>query len=96
MNDLRSGRKVIGKPVNGKRKKTAMQLDYEQYGEEAFEAFVLEENVPHSEGSRREHYWIEEYKATDPQYGYNIRHEKRPLKGIPIHKGLPPKPMKGE
>lgn len=45
--------------------------DFAKYGEYGFEVYVLEQNVPPDRVLEREAYWIEEYKATDPNRGYN-------------------------
>ena len=93
--ELRAGRKK-GRDENGRITKADIQLDYDKFGESAFEVVVLEENVGYLEGLRREKYWIEEYQTTDPRYGYNRRTEKHAGRTIPIVKELPPKPKRGE
>lgn len=65
------------------------QEDFNKYGEKAFEIYVLEEDVPKRSRQEREDYWIEEYKACDPEHGYNQRRERLPK--FKIQKGLPPK-----
>lgn len=51
--------------------KSEFQKDYEKYGESGFEVYVLETNVPYPDSIARELYWINEYKAFCPQFGYN-------------------------
>lgn len=95
LTDLRAGRKK-GRDQNGRITKADIQLDYDKFGESAFEVVVLEENVGYLEGLRREKFWIEEYQTTDPRYGYNRRAEKHTGRTIPIVRELPPKPKRGE
>lgn len=47
------------------------QSDYDKYGEEAFEVYCIESNIPEIDLKKREFYWIEEYKTRNPNYGYN-------------------------
>lgn len=94
--DLRGGRKK-GRDQNGRIIKADIQVDYDKFGESAFEVVVLEEGVGYLEGLRREKFWIEEYQTTDPRYGYNRRTEKHAGRTmIPIVRELPPKPKRGE
>ena len=67
------------------------QKDYDKYGRDAFDVFVLEENVPKEDRARRENYWIDKYKAIDPKYGYNL-HVALKESPIRIMPGLPPLP----
>lgn len=47
-----------------------------KYGEDAFEYFVIEElEFDESNLTNRELYWIDEYKSTDRQFGYNLRRD---------------------
>lgn len=65
--------------------------DFDQYGADDFEGYILEVNVVPAKFREREAFWICEYKATDPQYGYN----KNPMAAgasLKISDGLPPKP----
>lgn len=79
---------------NADRGPTLWQLDYNKFGESAFECYVLEDNIEESNRKERELYWIEEYKSWNPEYGYNIRRDpKKSYIFKPIAKGLPPKPF---
>lgn len=66
----------------------AFQEDYERYGADDFEAYILEQGVEPQRFQERESYWIDRYKATDPRYGYNK--DKMEYKKIPFVPGLPP------
>lgn len=65
--------------------------DFDKYGASDFEGYILEPNVMPANFREREEFWIREYKATDPKYGYN----KKPMHAgacLEISPGLPPKP----
>ena len=72
-------------------KKTGFQDDYNKYGEDAFEVYLIEQNVPPEHCQEREHYWISFYNSTNPEHGYNTLDEgkKRPFPQVKI--GKPPK-----
>ena len=47
-----------------------------KYGEDAFEYFIIEEFEFNEETLKiRELYWIDEYKSTDREFGYNLRRD---------------------
>lgn len=72
------------------------QRDYNQYGENAFDVYILEENVAPEVVREREAFWIAEYRATDREYGYN-RITEKPAHGLSNFKsGLPPKRLNAE
>ena len=84
--ELRKRRKTCYK--DGRHTMSEMQKDYDKYGEESFQVYIIEDNVPPELVQEREAYWIEKYKADDVRYGYNRLNEKHDL---PIPKiGLPP------
>ena len=65
--------------------------DFLKYGVDDFELYILETDVLPSNGREREAYWIDEYQATNPCFGYN----KDPMSigfAVRITPGLPPKP----
>ena len=65
--------------------------DFDKYGASDFEGYILEKSVMPVHFREREAFWINEYKATDPKYGYN----KNPMAAgasLKISPGLPPKP----
>lgn len=65
------------------------QEDFNYYGIADFEVYILEREVIPSRFRDREAYWIGEYKATDPRYGYN--RDTMKLNPVPsIVDGLPP------
>lgn len=78
---LRHGRKLRNAPH--------WQTDYDGFGEDAFQAYVLETDIPWTKRSEREAYWIERYHATDPSFGYNKQREDKNAR-LPIVDGLPP------
>ena len=68
----------------------SFQNDFDDYGEDGFCVYVLEKNVPPHEADGREAFWIAEYRATNPLYGYNKLNgdAERPFEFVA---GLPPK-----
>lgn len=75
-----------------KRPPSSWQVDYNKYGRDAFKVYVIEENVQPSDRKKREDFWIRKYKARDPDYGYNLRYEKRKPPAFEIEPGAPPLP----
>lgn len=87
--ELRKGKKTEYRPGYG-RVSSDFQVDYNKYGEEYFEVYVLETDVPPEKCKEREAYWIKEYNSTSPQFGYNKLDER--LFVMPeVIKGTPPK-----
>ena len=76
------------------RELTLYEKDFVEAGKDGFEVYCLEEDVPQEKGREREAYWIAEYDATNPKYGYNKRSERK-LK-VNCIVGLPPNASKGE
>lgn len=64
-------------------KEKKLQMDFDEYGVSGFEVHILEEDVTPDEVCEREAYWIAEYRATDPRYGYN-RDPGTTLGGFPV------------
>lgn len=85
MNELRQGRKKQYK--RNTCQPTNWQKDYNDYGEDAFKIYVLEKNIPPEIAYDRECYWIDYYKAANPDYGYNQRGGKKT--SLKIQPGLP-------
>lgn len=69
--ELRKGQKTCCDYANRTRIKSHMQEDYDKYGKNAFEVYVLEEMVPPEKCKEREAHWIAQYNAAAPDYGYN-------------------------
>lgn len=65
--------------------------DFDKYGASDFEGYILESNVAPTRFREREAFWIGEYRATNPAYGYNKDTMEVGLV-MKIHKGLPPRP----
>ena len=75
----------------GNMRDPSFQKDFDQYGEESFAVYILEENVPTYAASDREAFWIAEYKATNSRYGYNkLNGDSEPA--FTLVSGLPPRP----
>lgn len=72
---------------------SAWQLDYDKYGESAFEFYLLESNISEEARFSREIFWIEEYKAFDSRYGYNTARYKSASISFTFINGKPPKPV---
>ena len=66
--------------------------DYIKYKADGFELYILEEGVMPCRFREREAFWINEYKATDPRFGYNKDSMDSDVV-ISVHMGLPPKPI---
>lgn len=81
-----NGRRIGGSTPEG----SLWQRDFDKYGKESFEVYILEENVSKDVREEREDYWIRKYKSYEPEYGYNKRTER--LAKVEIIKGLPPLP----
>lgn len=65
--------------------------DFDKYGVDDFECYILETGVAPTKFREREAFWISEYKATDPRYGYNKNNMEVGVV-MRITTGLPPKP----
>ena len=87
--ELRRHEKI--KVSNCGKSKTGVewQEDFDKYGEEAFEAYLIEEDLSYEEKAERENFWILEYDAINPKKGYNTKVCKQPK--YKIIKGIPPK-----
>lgn len=68
---LKNNHKYITSKRKGKQEHP-FQTDFNKYGIESFEAFVLEENIPERLRDEREELWIDLYCVDNPKYGYNI------------------------
>ena len=66
------------------------QLDFNKYGKYVFGVYILESEIPYKRRLEREQFWIDEYMAYDPRYGYNTY--GRPPCSFEILNGKPPKP----
>lgn len=66
--------------------------DFDKYGAADFEGYILEQGVQPARFREREAFWIAEYRATNPLYGYNKDTMDAGFE-IRITKGLPPKPV---
>ncbi len=87
--DLKRGRKMW--VVDGRRVNSPIQDDYNKFGEDAFEVYILEEKMFDSAMRReRKKHWINEYKANDPRFGYNETKFEKKL-AVSFVCGLPPK-----
>lgn len=70
--------------------------DYIRYGEDSFFVYILEENVLPEMCKEREAFWIAEYHATNPKYGYNKLDEQDKYISYKFKQGLPPNRYKYE
>ena len=90
--DLRHQQKTYRIPGKDERGPTDWQKDYNQYGVDAFESYVIETDIPADKRKRAEFEWINEYKSNDSRYGYNIKPVMSLYSNINLVPGLPPKP----
>lgn len=72
------------------REISLFQMDFNKYGEENFEVYILEEDVQPAFCKEREAFWIRQYKAADPEFGYNKLKEEIKNK-YAFKTGLPPR-----
>ena len=72
-------------------KPSLWQTDYDKYGRDSFEFYVLEKNVSYAKRSEREDYWIRKYRASEPEHGYNLKTVK--TNEFVIKPGSPPLPQ---
>ena len=68
----------------------AFKEDFDKYGASDFEGYILETGVVPAKFREREAFWIAEYRATNPLYGYNKDTMEVGLV-MKITNGLPPK-----
>ena len=87
--ELRKGQKTFYSYEKFERHPSNFQKDYNKYGEESFEVYILEENVPPEKCKEKEASWIEIYHSTNPLYGYN-RHDEKEKINVPTPKMGPP------
>lgn len=75
----------------GRRAASGWQKDFNEFGEKAFDVYLLEENISPEYCQAREHYWIMHYNSADPKFGYNYLDEsiKRPFPAAKA--GIPPR-----
>ena len=88
--ELRKGQKNYYSADSGERVASIFQKDYIKYGEDAFEVYILEENVPPELCKEREAFWIAEYHSSDPVYGYNKLDEQDKFVMREPKRGFPP------
>lgn len=74
---------------------TDFEKDFECFGQNAFEVYRIEECVPPEMCRQREAFWISEYNATDPRFGYNKSREVA-VKVDSFIRGLPPNISKAQ
>ena len=74
------------------RDATQWQKDYDKFGRDAFQCYLLERAISEDQKDIREAYWIRLYRTTDPRFGYNIKLPGFRKPGVPIEDGLPPVP----
>lgn len=74
---------------SGKHNNKLLLEDYEKYGREKFEVYVLEENIPYLD-RQKEYEYMRKYNSFDKKYGYNTgdKNKKNVTKIDYIH-GLP-------
>lgn len=75
-----------------KREASQWQQDYNQYGKDAFELYILESGIPAEMKREREDYFARLYKATDRRFGYCLRPPIIRRQELHYEVGLPPLP----
>lgn len=97
--NLKGGHKNITSNKRESKRQHPFQTDFNAFGIESFEVFILEQDVPKYMRDEREEYWIGKYHSTNPKYGYNLY--KRCINGriyretdlpVPVYISLPPIP----
>ena len=94
--ELARGLKVQRTNGTNERERSQWQIDYDLYGAESFEYYILETDIPHERRIERESYWISAYKATDPARGYNRYSQAMASNVIAYKDGTPPIPHADE
>ena len=85
---LRTGTKGKGKCIQSKN----WQDDYNKFGADGFEIYIIEENIKYADSYAKESYYIDFYDSCNPQKGYNATASKAwHSADIDIIKGMPPK-----
>lgn len=69
------------------------QRDYDAYGFDSFEWYILEENIPYEKRAQREEYYIKLYRAAEKEYGYNAREVVGECYDRAFNPGKPPVPI---
>lgn len=63
------------------------QKDFDKYGEDSFEVYILETNIAYLRAFEKEAFYIAMYDSANPSFGYNLYSEhnklKTPLKAKP-------------
>ena len=85
--ELRKGYKGLSSTPQSRN----WQEDYNKYGADAFELYILETDVPFELRTEREAHYVREYRTLEADYGYNTAIGRAyPLEFRAIE-GLPPK-----
>lgn len=92
--DLRHGHKrITNRFGDNVSKPSQWQLDFNKYGLDSFEWYILEENIPPDKRAEREEYYIKLYRAAEKEYGYNHRELVGAAYDKHFKTGMPPLPM---
>lgn len=92
--ELRRGNKLISIRHGSLRTTLSQwQIDFNAYGFDSFEWYILEENIPPDKRAEREEYYIKLYRATEKEYGYNYRELVGAAYDKHFKTGMPPLPM---
>lgn len=71
LNHLKRG--IKGRGGNDSLGGAIWQKDFDDFGEDAFEYFIIEDDVPFQNRFERESFYIELYRTKDPIFGYNAK-----------------------
>lgn len=76
---------------SGRHKTKSLLKDYQKYGRDNFEVYVLEKDIPYTE-IHKEYEYMRKYNSFDEKYGYNFgdRRKKTPPSKIEIIYKMPP------
>jgi group I intron endonuclease len=94
--ELRKGQKTCRTGATKVYGKSLLQEDYDKYSEDAFEVYVLEEDIQPEKCKERESFWIAEYNSTNAIYGYNKLSEQGRPELPSAKRGMPPNKFKEE
>lgn len=61
---------------SGRHKTKPLLEDYQKYGRDNFEVYVLEKDIPYSE-RHKEYDYMKKYNSFDKEYGYNTGDKKK-------------------
>ena len=88
--DLKNGRRKVSEKRGKPLVTSIWQADYDRYGRDAFDVYMLERDIAKEDRTERKDFWINRYRTMDERFGYNRRGALN--NDVVIEDGLPPLP----